>query len=275
MTSKELITGIKTDSASVWRRLFSSPARTMSQQLGPILKDVRDVTFDDVFEEACIVLMENVKAGKLDEGETNLEGYLYVLCKRIALRYAGKKRALSMDSGKMVIQDAAAEQLPGTPEEEQDDDARVAAFLDRVLEAMPAHQRAVLRYFYWDKMSMSEIAALCGFKNENVAKSTKKRYMEKFKAMAAKMLKDDQMAEAAIGRTVERAAIREQLEECRQMGSGVLVASSIKEGKSMLGENEIIVGIRENSPVAWKALYASIYDKLKKELDSLFAFMPD
>lgn len=266
MTSKELITGIKTDSASVWRRLFSSPARNMSQQLGPILKDVRDVTFDDVFEEACIVLMENVKAGKLDEGETNLEGYLYVLCKRIALRYAGKKRVLSMDSGKMVIQDAAAEQLPGTPEEEQDDDARVAAFLDRVLEAMPAHQRAVLRYFYWDKMSMSEIAALCGFKNENVAKSTKKRYMEKFKEMAAKMLEDDQMAEAAIGRTVERAAIREQLEECRQMGSGVLVASSLKEGKSMLGENEIIVGIRENSPVAWKALYASIYDKLKKEL---------
>ncbi len=125
---------------------------------------------------------------------------------------------------------------------------------------------AGLRYFYWDKMSMSEIAALCGFKNENVAKSTKKRYMEKFKEMAAKMLEDDQMAEAAIGRTVERAAIREQLEECRQMGSGVLVASSLKEGKSMLGENEIIVGIRENSPVAWKALYASIYDKLKKEL---------
>ena len=88
MSGKDLINGIKADSAAVWRHLFSSPARAMKQQLGPLMKDVRDITFDDVFEEACIILMENVKAGKLDEGETNLEGYLYVLCKRIALRYA-------------------------------------------------------------------------------------------------------------------------------------------------------------------------------------------
>lgn len=269
MTGKELIKGIKTDSASVWRHLFSSSERTVSQQLGTIMKDVRDVTFDDVFEEACIILMENVKAGKLDEGEPNLEGYLYVLCKRIALRYAGKKRALSMDSDRIMVEDVAVEHLSGSSKEEQDDDARVSDFLDRVLEAMPAHQRAVLRYFYWDKMSMSEIAALCGFKNENVAKSTKKRYMDKFKTLAKQMLKDDQMSEAAIARCIERRALRDQVEECRHLGSGIIVASFLKEGKTILVEKEILIGIMGNMPVAWKALYASFYDKLKQELASI------
>ncbi len=269
MSGKDLINGIKADSAAVWRHLFSSPARAMKQQLGPLMKDVRDITFDDVFEEACIILMENVKAGKLDEGETNLEGYLYVLCKRIALKYAGKKKAVSLDSGKVEVREAAAGQVPGTPEEEMDDEARISAFLDRVLKAMPANQRAVLRYFYWDKMSMAEIAALCGFKNENVAKSTKKRYMDNFKALAAKMLEDDEMTEAAVGRSIERATLREQLEECRQLGAGILSISSLKEGKEAMTEKDILRGIRDNSPVAWKALYASFHDSLEKDLSDI------
>ena len=96
MTGKELIKGIKEDSNAVWRHLFSLPAQAVHKQIRPLMKDVKDVTFDDVFEEACIILMENVKAGKLDEKETNLEGYLYVVCKRIALRHANKKKSLSI-----------------------------------------------------------------------------------------------------------------------------------------------------------------------------------
>ena len=93
--------------------------------------------------------------------------------------------------------------------------------------------------------------------------------MERFKSLATQMLKDDPMAEAAIQRTIERAAIREQLDECRKVGSGVLVASPLKERNTILSEKEILLGIRNNSPAAWKALYASLYDKLKLELASI------
>ena len=71
MTDKDIISGIE------------SGATSIRQHIQPILKGVRDITFDDVYQEACIVLMENIKAGKLDtEGEINLNGYLYVICKR-------------------------------------------------------------------------------------------------------------------------------------------------------------------------------------------------
>ena len=232
------------------------------------MKEVKDVTFDDVFEEACIILMENVKAGKLDEKETNLEGYLYVVCKRIALRYA-KKKSLSIDRNEVVLKEEGTESSLGTPEEESADVEMVKAFLDKVLEAMPSNQRAILQYYYWDKMSMSEIAALCGFKNENVAKSTKNRYMEKFRTIARQMLEDDELAEAAIARTIERASLRNQINECRNLGSGKLMASACKDGMAMLSEKEIIEGIHNNSPVAWKALYASIYDKLRQEISPI------
>ena len=116
---------------------------------------------------------------------------------------------------------------------------------------------------------MSEIAALCGFKNDNVAKSTKNRYMDKFKSIARQMLEDDEFAEAAIARTIERASLRNQINECRHLESGALIASACKDGKTMLSEKEIIEGIRNNSTVAWKALYATIYDKLRQEISPI------
>lgn len=269
MSGRDLINGIKAGSNSVWKHLFSSPADAMRRQLGSIMKDVRDVTFDDVFEEACIALMENVKSGKLDENCDNLEGYLYVICKRIAMRYARKKKALSLDAESVSLRDDGQEAPMGTPEEEEADSKKVEVYFEKVLESMPANQRAVLKYFYWDKMSMGEIAVLCGFKNENVAKSTKKRYMENFRKIALQILGDDEIAEEAIERTIERASLRSQLEECRHLESGALAASACKEGKTRLMEKEIIVGIRSNSPVAWKALYASIFAHLQKEISPI------
>ena len=83
MTDRDIISEIETGATSI------------RQHIQPLLSGVRDITFDDVYQEACIILMENIKAGKLDtEGEMNLSGYLYVVCKRVALRYAAKKRPL-------------------------------------------------------------------------------------------------------------------------------------------------------------------------------------
>jgi len=269
MSDKETLKAIKSDSGSIWKRLFSSPADSMRAQLGPILRDVRDITFDDVFSEACIVLMQNVKEGKLDGGELNLEGYLYVLCKRIALKYAGRRQNLRLDDGTVQLKDSGQDAMPGTPDDEMDDAEEVDAFLDRVLSAMPAEQARILRYYYWDKMSMKEIASLCGFKNENVAKSTKNRYMNKFKELAKQMLEDDEAAEAALARTMERAALRDQLDECRHMEAGVLAVSACKEGKTKFTDDEIIEGIRNNSPAAWKALYASVYKSIEEKIEPI------
>ena len=265
----DTIKGIKNASDSAWKHLFSTLRGNMGRQLGPILKDVNDITFDDVFEEACIDLMENIKAGKLDEGEHNLEGYLYTICKRKALRYASKKKDISMDSGNFFLQDEGSVQDLGTPEEESDDDKMVNAFLERVLDAMPQRQREMLRHFYWVKMSMAEIASVHGLKNEEVAKSLKSRYMNNFRKIAKQMLEDDQMAEEAIERTFERAALRSQLDECRHLESGVLLSSACKDGKNLFTEEDIISGIKNNSPMAWKALYAYFYAGIREDVSGI------
>ena len=104
MTDRDIIQGIESGQTSI------------RQHIQHILSGVRDLTFDDVYQEACIILMENIKAGKLDnESEMNLPGYLYVICKRVALRYAAKKRPFRIvekptSKGEVVIKDEGEEQ---------------------------------------------------------------------------------------------------------------------------------------------------------------------
>lgn len=247
ITDNDIISAIESGSTSI------------RQQIQPILRDVRDITFDDVYQEACIILMENIKAGKLDGNrDTNLKGYLYRICERTALRYAGKKRPERMPAGD--IKDKAEEPETKSPEEiekEKEEEAlKTRGFLDKVLDSIPPRCKAVLRYFYWDKMSMKEIATLLGLKNEDTAKSTKKRCMETFKTKARELLEDDELLEEAVRQTVERAALREQLDECDEIDSGYMARSEYLEGEAMLTDDDIIEGIKNNSPAAWRALFA-------------------
>ena len=253
MTDKEIISGIESGTTGI------------RQQIQPILSGVRDVTFDDVYQEACIILMENIKAGKLDtEVEMNLSGYLYVICKRIALRYAAKKRPFRivekpMGKDEVVIKDVGEESADGSPDLQEMEEEEAMRFLDRVLDSIPPTCKSILKRFYWDKMSMKDIATLTGLKNEDTAKSTKKRCMDKFRNIAKAMLEDDEKAEEAIRRTIERAALRDQLEECRQLDAGTLARAAHTEGKKKLTDKDIIEGIKNNSTVAWRALISESY----------------
>lgn len=253
MTDKDIISGIESGVTSI------------RQHIQPILSGVRDVTFDDVYQEACIILMENIKAGKLDtESEMNLSGYLYVICKRVALRYAAKKRPLRIvekPTGKdeVIIKDEGEEQEYESAEWMEMEEEEAKRFLDRVLDSIPPTCKSILKRFYWDKMSMKDIATLTGLKNEDTAKSTKKRCMDKFRSIAKAMLEDEEKAEAAIRRTIERAALRDQLDECRQLESGTLARAAHTEGSAKLTDKDIIEGIKSNSPVAWRTLFKNTH----------------
>ena len=254
MTDRDIIQGIESGQTSI------------RQHIQPILSGVRDVTFDDVYQEACIILMENIKAGKLDnESEMNLPGYLYVICKRVALRYAAKKRPFRIvekptSKGEVVIKDEGEEQESKSAECMEMEEEETMRFLDRVLDSIPPTCKSILKRFYWDKMSMKDIATLTGLKNEDTAKSTKKRCMDKFRSIAKAMLEDDEKADAAIRRTIERAALRDQLDECRQLESGTLSRAAHTEGSVKLTDKDIIEGIKSNSPVAWRALFEKTHN---------------
>lgn len=62
---------------------------------------------------------------------------------------------------------------------------------------------------------MDEIASILGMRNADSAKSKKSKCMNKVKEIAAQLIGNEEFAEDAIRNAVERAALRELIEEER------------------------------------------------------------
>ena len=82
-------------------------------------------------------------------------------------------------------------------------------FLDRVFDSIPSDCKTLLKHFYWGHKSMDDIASILGMRNADSAKTKKNKCMNKFKDIAAKLLENDEFAEEAVRAAVERAALKE------------------------------------------------------------------
>ncbi len=234
MTDNELIRGIRENSPAAWRELYKDNYEKIKAKIAPMLVRTKDVTFDDLFDDAMLTLMDNVKDGKVVEGEaTNLSGYLYTICWRMALRLETKNKRAEEKQAKQATEEKVG--IMQEPIEEEDTSiepeeyAEAMAFFDRVFESIPPRCKSILKRFYWDKLPMSEIAAIHGLRNENSAKTTKNRCMDKFKAIAKAMLADDAKVEEAVRRTVERDALRDLLEEIRKEEVGEWARAALED----------------------------------------------
>jgi len=232
MTDNQLIRGIRDNEPAAWREIYWANYDKIQAKIAPMLVYTRDRTFDDLFEESLLSLMGNIKDGRLVEGEnTNLSGYLYRICWRKALRWETCARRCR---GEGVPRGGGGKDEPETdadvfvdPEEYE----LALELLERVLASLSEQCRSIFRRFYWDRLPMSEIAAIHGLKNQNSAKTTKNRCMEKFKELAKTLLADDERADQAVRRVVERDVLRDLLEEIRREKSGDLAAAALKDKK--------------------------------------------
>lgn len=242
MTDSEIINGIKSNDTAAWRAAYLQMKPAIRSQVGPMLRSVRDQSFDDVFEDGLVILMENIKDGKLDAAScTNLAGYLYTICKHLALRLRARKEPEAGVGGETMVsspQGGFTVVVPGQEDGEivhpdvlSQEERYARDFLDRVLSSMPENCRMLLKRFYWDHMPMDMIAPLMGLKNANSAKTTKSRCMDKYKDIAKMMLADDEKAERAVQRSVERSAVRDLFKELRAEDNGDLAVAAWKDGK--------------------------------------------
>jgi len=241
MTDNEIIRGIRENSTATWRYLYHEYCQKVRSDILPMIKNRPEIDFFDIYHDALVDLMENVKDGKLKEGDkTNIGGYIYRICERkagkLAVKSSKKDRIFSAgevtetESGCKIIQIVG----PNTntdPEEELETDRLVKDFLSRVLSKMSESCRTIFKRHYWDKMPMEVIAASMGLKNADTAKSTNSRCMKKYREIAAELLKDDELAEEAIRKSVEKDALLDLLDSLRQEEEGAISMAACKTKK--------------------------------------------
>jgi len=131
---------------------------------------------DDILQEALIVLWERVRSGRF-EYAAQLETFLFATAKNIWLRrLARMRREMPATAGTMETATDDPSALDQLIESER------VTLVQRALDQLGDPCKTLLLLFYWEELSMEEIARRMGFANAETAKSKKyqcKRALER------------------------------------------------------------------------------------------------
>ena len=217
MTDAQIVMSIMQNDSRGWRYI----CRNMKQGFAAILARTfsfgrtADADIEDIFQDSCIVLMQKVKEGKFAiTGEHSVFKFLVKIGINNACNFIRKHRPLTSKEEVTVTlnlhDDNQDVEMPLDEKQEAQNE-----FLDRVFDSIPADCQMLLKRFYWDRKPLDEIASTLGLRNADTAKTKKNRCMNKFKDIASKLLESDEFAEEAVRAAVERAALKELLEDER------------------------------------------------------------
>ncbi len=123
----------------------------------------------DIYQEALVVFWQKVTSGKL-ELTSKISTYLYSICLNLWRKELSRKSRLSYEE----------KDTPQYPDESREESARI---IHECVNELGGTCKKILSYYYFDKMSMQEIATKLDFANTNTAKTKKYKCKKRLDAL--------------------------------------------------------------------------------------------
>ena len=221
MTDSQLLIGIMQNDERAWKHI----CKNMKQGFTSILvqtfqfSNLTNEDIEDIFQESLIVLMQKVKSGSIViSREGALFSYLVQIGKLTACNLIRKRKDITSEDVVTISDNLHKEYEDISVDEKQKSQDE---FLDRVFHSLPSDCKTLLKHFYWGRKPMDRIASVLGMRNADSVKTKKNKCMNKFRNIAAMLIESDEFAEEAVRAAVERAALKELLEDekiCAERG---------------------------------------------------------
>lgn len=144
----------------------------------------------DIFQDAFLALLNNIKAGKLEEMTSSLSTYFLAICKNKAHEFTGKKKSKAIGISDLVDAEIQCGKVEALLALEADDDAvklKKEAMVRTIVKNMPSPCHDLLWGVYRDNLSMRSLAAMLNYNSEGVVKVTKFRCCKKFQVRYKEM----------------------------------------------------------------------------------------
>ena len=135
----------------------------------------------DLYQDSFSTLCQNVQNGNYTEGHTSLKTYLFEIGKRKACNWLRRKRMEKEQS--LFSEWITANEISREWEEAQEIAARLVQETEDIC-------RRVLTFFYWERLSMAEIAERMNYKDADVAKNKKSSCLRRLTFALQKRLED-------------------------------------------------------------------------------------
>lgn len=122
----------------------------------------------DIYHDSFLLMMDNIRTGKYRKQDASLLTYLLGIGKNLVLKKLQKKNERPLVAGWI------SELLPDTDWKSALEEA------GRLIGEGETVCNQILQLFYWEKLSMSDIAERLGYQSAEVAKSKKNSCMRRF-----------------------------------------------------------------------------------------------
>ncbi len=164
----------KKENAAAVRYLFNCIQDQVAHFILKNNGEAEDV--DDIFQDGFVALLKLVREERIGKVE-NIEAYLYSICRNLwlkKLKKEGRNVALTKEQEDIAVPEVSVSTLLSKERKEA---------LDTLFQSLGNSCHRVLIYFYYEKLSMVEIAEQMNFSSAAVAKNKKSACLKKLKTL--------------------------------------------------------------------------------------------
>lgn len=129
---------------------------------------LREEEIADIYHDSFLLMIDNIRTGKYKQQDASLFTYLLGIGKKRVLKKLQKEIERPLVAGWL------SELLPDTDWKSALEEA------SRLVNEGESVCNQILQLFYWERLSMSEIAGRMGYQSASVAKSKKNSCMRRF-----------------------------------------------------------------------------------------------
>mgnify|MGYP000846828282 FL=1 len=130
----------------------------------------------DIYQDAIIALVENIKKGKIDSLQSSLTTYLFGIGKFMVFqKFKKEKRTIPTEDFK---------NLEYEEEEVEEEISIQIQLLQKAFDKIGEQCKKVLQLFYYEEKKLDEIQIELGYSNKDVLKSQKSRCLKQLKDLA-------------------------------------------------------------------------------------------
>lgn len=131
----------------------------------------------DVYQDAMVIVIENINRGKLTQLSSSLKTYLFAVGKNIILNKLRQSQRLTRNDFDETNEMFDSKYLFF----EENDTVEKGALINQIagaIELLGEKCREILYYYYYQKLSIKGIAEKLGYANENTVKANKSRCLK-------------------------------------------------------------------------------------------------
>ena len=153
---------------------------------------ISTVDAEDIYQDACIALFDNIKRGKLKTLTCSLSTYFTQICLNMGYNFVN--RGHSMTSFDQMLENTQYDeyglaQLEAVLGLGDGLSSEQTAMMRDIVQDLPHPCEDILWAYYGDDLSMKEIADIIGFNGADSVKSKKSQCMSKLKERFTRIIK--------------------------------------------------------------------------------------